>query len=92
MRIAKKYIGRGAFIIELILFSGYYVMGANGIVSLVKLHREIVSAQAEVETAKEEVVYLQRHIAMQKKHPFFKEKIAREQLQLAHADEEIYVL
>lgn len=92
MRFAKKNVGRFAFVIELVLFSGYYLIGANGIVTLISMSREIKSVQLEVSTLKDEVQHLQHHIALQKKHPFFKEKIAREQLQMAHENEEIYVI
>ena len=89
MRFAKKNIGRCAFIIELILFTGYYLIGANGMLTLISMNKEITAAQREISLLKDEVQHLQQHIALQKKHPFFKEKIAREQLQMAHADEEI---
>jgi cell division protein FtsB len=92
MRFAKKNIGRFAFAIELALFTGYYLIGANGIVALVSMNKEITSTQREVSLLKDEVQHLQQHIALQKKHPFFKEKIAREQLQMAHENEEIYVI
>ena len=92
MKFGKKNIGRFAFVIELALFTGYYLIGANGIVALVSMSKEIKSAQHEVSMLKDEVQHLQNHIALQKKHPFFKEKIAREQLQMAHENEEIYVI
>lgn len=91
MRFAKKNIGRCAFVIELLLFTGYYLMGANGMITLVSMKKEISGAQKEVASLKDEVHHLQDHIALQKKHPFFKEKIAREQLQMAHENEEIYI-
>lgn len=92
MRFTKKNMGRFAFAIELALFTGYYLIGTNGIVALVSMSKEIKNAQCEVSLLKDEVQHLQQHIALQKKHPFFKEKIAREQLQMAHENEEIYVL
>lgn len=92
MRFDKKNMGRLAFIIEVVLFTGYYLMGANGIVALVSMNREIGSTQREISLLKDEVHQLQDHIALQKKHPFFKEKIAREQLQMAHEGEEIYII
>ncbi|GMU19820.1 MAG: hypothetical protein AMXMBFR12_10110 [Candidatus Babeliales bacterium] len=92
MRFAKKNVGRFAFAIELALFTGYYLIGTNGIVTLILMSKEIKCVQLEVSLLKDEVQHLQNHIALQKKHPFFKEKIAREQLQMAHENEEIYVV
>lgn len=92
MRFDKKNMGRFAFALEVALFTGYYLIGANGIVTLVSMNKEIGSAQHEISLLKDEVHQLQDHIALQKKHPFFKEKIAREQLQMAHEGEEIYII
>lgn len=92
MRFEKKNVGRFAFIIELVLFTGYYLMGANGMLAMFAMNKEIGSAQREISLLKDEVHHLQNHIALQKKHPFFKEKIAREQLQMAHENEEIYII
>lgn len=92
MRFAKKNVIPLAFVIELVLFTGYYLIGANGVVALVLMNKEIESTRSEISLLKDEVLHLQNHIALQKKHPFFKEKIAREQLQMAHENEEIYII
>lgn len=92
MKLSKQHLGRCAFLIEVLVFSGYYFLGAGGILAIITMKKEIAGMQHEVELLQSEVHHLQDHIAMQKKHPFFKEKIAREQLQMAHENEEIYVI
>lgn len=92
MKFAKKNVGRFAFALEVLLFSGYYLMGANGVITLISMKNEIGVIQREIVSLKDEMHDLQNHIALQKKHPFFKEKIAREQLQMAHEGEEIYII
>lgn len=92
MKLSKQHLGRCAFLVELLVFSGYYCVGASGILSLMHTKKEISQINQEIQFLQSEIHQLQTTIAMQKKHPFFKEKIAREQLQMAHENEEIYIV
>lgn len=92
MKLSKQQVGRCAFLVELLVFTGYYCLGTGGLIALMHTKKEIAGIRAEVELLQSEIHHLENTIAMQKKHPFFKEKIAREQLQMAHANEEIYIV
>jgi cell division protein FtsB len=88
----KRYIVRILFAGEVILFLGFYFFGTNGIMDMLHMKSDICAIEKEVMLLTGEVDRLRSHIALQKSHPFFKEKIAREQLQMARADEEIYLV
>ena len=92
MRLAKQYVGRIFFCGELIIFIGFYIFGTNGVMSLTRMKKEIALLDQHVVDLTNDIMHLQSTIALQKKHPFFQEKIAREQLQMARADEEIYLV
>ena len=80
------------FVVEIIIFAGFYIFGTNGITALMHMKKDIAVLDQQVIQLKGDVTHLQSTIALQKKHPFFQEKIAREQLQMARADEEIYLI
>ncbi len=92
MKLAKQHVARIFLCAEIIIFAGFYLFGANGITALMHMKREIDTLDRQVLNLKADVTHLQSTIALQKKHPFFQEKIAREQLQMARVDEEIYLI
>ena len=92
MKIGKHQTARVLFALEIIVFAGFYLFGSNGIVALRGLKKEIGEFEKELVCLKKDVDHLQSTVVLQKKHPFFQEKIAREQLQMARADEEIYLI
>ncbi len=92
MRIAKQHVARIFLCSEIMIFTGFYVFGTNGIMALRHMKKDIALLDQQVIQLKNDVTHLQSTIVLQKKHPFFQEKIAREQLQMARVDEEIYLI
>jgi cell division protein FtsB len=92
MKLSKQHVGRIFLCGEIIVFAGFYFFGTNGIMPLTHMKREIALLDQQVLELKSDITHLQSTIALQKKHPFFQEKIAREQLQMARAEEEIYLI
>ena len=92
MKIGKQHVARIFLCGEIIIFTGFYLFGTNGLAALRSLKKDICVFEQQVTNLKNDVIHLQSTIALQKKHPFFQEKIAREQLQMARADEEIYLI
>ena len=92
MKIGKQHVGRIFLIGEFIIFAGFYLFGSNGISALIQLKSDICQLDGQITTLKTDVQHLTSTLDVQKKHPFFKEKIAREQLQMARVDEEIYLI
>lgn len=92
IRISKRSIPRIFLGCELFVFFGFYLLGSNGLASLLKLKKDIYQSSLQLDELKHEVTQLVETLALQSKHPFFQEKIAREQLQMARKDEEIYLI
>lgn len=90
MRLSKRYIGRIFLIVESFVFLLFYLFGNNGITALNKLKQEVSVLEQNNSQMRLEIQQLSDTIKLQKNHPFFKEKIAREQLQMARENEEIY--
>ena len=83
MKLGKQHVGRIFLCGEIIIFTGFYLFGTNGIMSLRHMKQEIAMLDQQVIGLKSDVIHLQSTIVLQRKHPFFQEKIAREQLQMA---------
>jgi cell division protein FtsB len=92
MKIGKQHVARIFLIGELIVFTGFYLFGSNGVSAMLHLKSDICSLHQQIIELKADVAHLSSTLVLQKKHPFFQEKIAREQLQMARADEEIYLI
>jgi cell division protein FtsB len=92
MKIGKHSGARIFLIIECIIFFGMYGFGSNGITAIVAIKNDMQHLNCEVAQLKTEIAQLQSTLVLQQKHPFFQEKIAREQLQMARDTEEIYLL
>lgn len=92
MKHIKKISMRVFFGIEIILFGYIYVFGSHGIRNLLIIEQEKIQLNQEITTLQAEVASLSNTIAQWDSHPFYKEKIAREQLQMACKNEEIYYI
>lgn len=92
MIMRKRYIARLIFSLEILIFGGFYFLGSNGIMKMVEMKESSMLLEKEIAVLSADVEELHSQIAVQKSHPFFKEKIAREQLQMARAHEEVYLL
>ena len=92
MKVGKQHVARIFLAGELIVFVGFYLFGTNGVYALLNLKSDICALQNQAAELKTDVAHLSSTLALQKKHPFFQEKIAREQLQMARSDEEIYLI
>ncbi|MEX0940509.1 MAG: septum formation initiator family protein [Candidatus Babeliales bacterium] len=88
-----KLIMRNIFFsLELITILFFYFFGTHGLPVLFRTKQENKQVEQEIRQLQEEIVNLEQLIYAWKKYPFYKEKIAREQLQMACADENIYII
>lgn len=78
--------------IECLIFAFLYIAGTNGLQALKQLKRENRALSQDIKQVLQEVSTLQNEIADWHKYPYYKEKIAREQLQMMRKNEIIYLL
>lgn len=92
MKTFKKSALRVFFILEVTVFAGVYLFGPNGLQTMVLLEQENGDQDNEIVRLLAEVVSCEHKIAEYKADDFFKEKIAREQLQMARDGDEVYLI
>ena len=88
----KKIIFRVFFGLEVLIFSFTYLFGTNGIYKLNQLKRENHNLKTENLKIKNEINEIENQIKEWSADPFYIEKVAREQLQMARKDDQIYIL
>jgi len=92
MAYQKKRIFRLLFGVELMIFTIHYLFGAQGISLLHGLKKDLVQIDQELVVLQDEITRLEKQLVSINNDPFYKEKIAREQLQMARKDELIYMI
>ena len=83
---------RFLFVAEIVLFVTFYLFGSNSIQRLLELQSEQKELDMQLQNVKANVSYLNEQIELWNESSFFKEKVAREQLQMAREYDEIYYL
>ena len=92
MKIYKRTIVRLFFAVEVMVFVGVYLFGGNGLQYLRRLQNENQKLKNEIGTLEAEVKVIEQQIVAWQADDFYKEKIAREKLQMARKGDEIYFL
>lgn len=91
MNEKKKKLLRIFFAGEIALFSILYFMGPSGVYSSQAIREESRVLETEIAAVESEIDALEKEINLVATDPFYKEKIAREQLQMAREHETIYL-
>jgi cell division protein FtsB len=92
MNYSKQYLLRGFFAVEIVIFSGIYFFGAQGLHNVWRMQHENSNVQHTLTALQGEVAHLEQELYAWQHHPFYKEKLAREQLQMARPGEQIYYI
>ncbi len=79
-------------IFQISLFGWMYHYGPHGARKINPVRNDIKQLEYEVASIEHEIDRIQESIAQYQSHSFFKEKVAREQLQMAAADDIVYYL
>lgn len=87
-KIAIRLVGVG----HVMLLVWLYLYGSNGFAQLHDLKATCRTYDMQIAQLKQEIAALEHDIIEWNIHPFYKEKYAREQLQMARKDEIIYRL
>ena len=77
---------------EVVCFASLFLFGPNGIAKISDLQHQNYTIQAEVEALHVELAELEKQIDDWYENSFLKEKIAREELQMARDGDEIYLI
>lgn len=88
----KQLLLRIFWIIELALFMGIYLLGPYGIQAHKSEFKKINSLSKEIDKLSNDVYSLEIDISDFKSENFYKEKIAREELQMAYPGETVYYI
>ncbi|MGE0206783.1 MAG: septum formation initiator family protein [Candidatus Babeliales bacterium] len=92
MNILHKAWIKIFFGIEVLAIIFLYLFGSQGLPLLLRLRKENFMLEAQIDVLAQEVAVLETSLHEWHRYAFYKEKIAREQLQLAHEQEQIFYL
>ncbi|PKN03466.1 hypothetical protein CVU75_02115 [Candidatus Dependentiae bacterium HGW-Dependentiae-1] len=90
-RQKKQLIMRIGFTAEVLVFCWVYFVGPQGMRTVWHMRWENEQAQRSVEELKGQVGELETEIDRWQQSTFYKEKIAREQLQMARPGDLVYI-
>ena len=89
MQIAKCIVSRIFLTIEIMVFVTVYFFGSDGVAKLSELQQENVRLESDIALLKNEIEGIELQIVQWNSDPYYKEKIAREQLQMAREVDQI---
>lgn len=77
---------------EVMVFGLVYLFGSHGIAKMRSLQSQTLVIQQEITNLEKDIKELDESIIAWNKYSFYKEKIAREELQFAKEGDEIYYI
>lgn len=92
MVISKRFLLRLFVLVEICLFFGFYFGGSQGLKKMWYEKSENKKLAAFIKDRETELNQLENDIHQWENSPFYKEKWAREQLQMARLNEQVYVI
>ena len=92
MKQAKKIFMKIVLVSEMMAFGYFYIFGNNGISILHHQKDVVVGLEKNILQLKNEVAQLEEEIYKWETDDFYKEKIAREQLQMARKGDELFYI
>lgn len=90
MKELKRLCFRCFFALEIITFCYFYTFGSQGLPAWFALQKETTILEQEIAQLHKDIAVLKTEIALFEQFDLPKEKIAREQLQLARPDDYIF--
>jgi cell division protein FtsB len=89
---AKKLFMRLLLVVEMAIFGYLYFFGTNGIKALQKQKMVVVDLHNNITQLRTDIDQLEKEIYVWETNDFYKEKIAREQLQMARKGDELFYI
>jgi cell division protein FtsB len=88
----KKMFLKVLLLLEMAVFTHIYLFGKNGIQALQVQKNVVVTMKQNIGQLDNEVAKLEKEIYAWQTNDFYKEKIAREQLQMARKGDELFYI
>lgn len=88
----KKMCLKLFLILEMAIFGYMYFFGNNGIYVLQEKRKCTMNLEKNIKGLKDEIEQLEQEIYVWQTDDFYKEKIAREQLQMARKGDELFYI
>lgn len=88
----KKICMRLLLVLEMAGFGYLYVYGMNGLQALAKQHETVIGLEKNIVALKNDINKLEEEIYVWQTDDFYKEKVAREQLQMARKGDELFYI
>jgi len=88
----KRIFMKVLLLLEMAAFGHVYFFGTNGIKVLQNQRHGVAELQKNIVSLNGEVVQLEKEIYAWQTNDFYKEKIAREQLQMARKGDELFYI
>ncbi|HEX4068844.1 MAG TPA: septum formation initiator family protein [Candidatus Babeliales bacterium] len=88
----KKMLMKIVLACEMTAFGYIYFFGSNGIASLQNQKKVVVDLKKDILVLDGEIVQLEKEIYAWQTDDFYKEKVAREQLQMARKGDELFYI
>jgi len=92
MKIYKKTILRQLFVLEILVFIGVYLFGKDGYRHIREVNAENQKLSCEILVIKNEIEAIEKEVKEWQASDFYREKFARERLQMAKEGDEIYFI
>lgn len=92
MVITKRHMLRIFFMFEIVVFAGIYFFSAQGLQVLQGMQKENELVYEKITYLNNEIAVLEEEVSEWENNSFYKEKIAREELQMAKKGDEVYFL
>ncbi len=80
------------FLLELLIFSTVYIFGGQGLQTIYYMSQYNRQLQQDIVNLQQAVTALEQQLQYWQTDDFYKEQLAREQLQMARPQEQIYYL
>ena len=90
MKKIKRIFLRAFLVVEALIFTSLYCFGNQGMVAQCRVRETNNALEAEVTALCTEVATLEHELAQWHSDSFYKEKAARERLQMARSDDIVF--
>lgn len=91
MKLGHIFLG-GVALLELCFFISYSIWGRHGLQSMRVLSEKNLVLEREIELVQRDIDKLTDELEDWEAYPFFKERHARQQLQMAQHDDEVFLI